>query len=88
MAKIRKHVTRNLVTLDAATPVSEAAKLMSGRNIGSVAVTEGGRIAGLVTERDLVSAVLAGGLDGATPIRKAMGATPTVGSDAEEGEVG
>jgi CBS domain-containing protein len=87
MAKILKHVTRNLVTLDAATPVRDAARLMSERNIGSVAVTERGRIAGLVTERDLIRAVLAGGLDGATPVRQAMGAVPTIASDAEEGEV-
>jgi len=87
MAKIRKHVTRNLVTLDAGTAVREAARIMSQKNIGSVAVTEGGRISGLVTERGLVHSVLAGGLDGATPIRDALRVTPAIPIDAEESAV-
>ncbi len=87
MAKIRRHVTRNLVTLDAGTPVREAARTMSQWNIGSVAVAEDGRIAGLVTERDLVGSVLAGGLESSTPIREAMRAIPAIGADAEETEV-
>lgn len=84
MATILKHVTRNLVALDAGTTVQEAARLMSQRNIGSVAVTEGDRIAGLVTERDLVGSVLAEGLAGSTPIRRVMRAIPAIPSDAEE----
>ena len=61
MASIRTHVTRDMVTLDAAAPIREAARLMADRKIGSVAVREGGSIVGLVTERDLVIRVLATG---------------------------
>jgi CBS domain-containing protein len=86
MSKIRKHVTRSLVALDADTSCQEAARIMSEKKIGSVAVTEGSRIAGLVTERDLVTSVLAAGADGATPIRKAMRTLPTVSADAEEAD--
>ena len=84
MAKIRKHVTRNLASLDGGTTVQEAARMMTQRNIGSVAVTEEGRIAGLVTERDLVTAVLATGKGGETPIREALRAIPAISADAEE----
>src|SRR5512138_1357207 len=87
MSKIRKHVTRDVVTLDAGTTVQEAARAMSQRNIGSVAVTEDGRIAGLVTERDLVRSTLAGGLESSTPIREAMRKIPAISADAEDTEV-
>jgi CBS domain-containing protein len=86
MSKIRKHVTRSLVALDADTSCQEAARIMSEKKIGSVAVTEEGRIAGLVTERDLVTSVLAAGIDAAAPIRKAMRSIPAVSADAEEAD--
>jgi CBS domain-containing protein len=61
---------------------------MADRKIGSVAVKEGGRIAGLVTERDLVMTVLARSGDAGQPIREAMrGGMPRVDCDATEVEV-
>jgi CBS domain-containing protein len=85
MASIRKHVTRDVVALDAATPVREAARLMSERKIGSVAVREGGRITGLVAERDLVATVLARGADASVPLREAMRpGLPRVSPEASE----
>ena len=87
MASIRKHVTRDVVTLDAGAPIREAAKLMSDRKIGSIAVKEGGRIIGLVTERDLVVTVLAPGRDASLPLREAMRVgIPRIGGDASEAE--
>ena len=59
MAQIRKHVTRDVVTLDATAPIRDAARLMADRKIGSIGVKEDGQLVGLVTERDLVIAVLA-----------------------------
>src|SRR5512140_3711962 len=85
MATIRKHVTLDLVTLDASTPSREAARLMAEKKIGSVAVREGSKITGLVTERDLVATVLATGIDSATPIGKVMrSGIPRIDADAEE----
>ena len=72
MASIRKHVTRDVVALDATTPIRQAAQLMADRKIGSVGVKEDGGVIGLVTERDLVMTVLARGGDGSLPIREAM----------------
>ena len=87
MASIRKHVTSNVVTLDAGTPSREAARIMSEKKIGSVAVTEGGKITGLVTERDLVATVLAKGSDGSAPIRAAMrDGIPRIPAEAQEAE--
>jgi CBS domain-containing protein len=88
MASIRKHVTKDLVQLEARTPTREAARIMAERKIGSVAVTDGGRVTGLVTERDLVATVLAAGADGTKPIGDAMRlGIPRVSADAQESEV-
>ena len=72
MATIERHVTRQVVALDAITPCREAAKVMRDKKIGAVAVREAGRIVGVVTERDLVARVLACGDSGAMPIGEAM----------------
>jgi CBS domain-containing protein len=88
MASIRTHVTRDLAALESTTPVRDAARLMAEKNIGSVAVRERGRIVGLVTERDLVTTVVARGADPALAIREAMRpGIPRVGIDAGEAEV-
>ncbi len=72
MATIEKHVTRDLVALDASTPCAEAARLMGAEHIGSIAVRQAGRLVGLVTERDLVVRVLAESAPGDQPIGAAM----------------
>jgi CBS domain-containing protein len=87
MASIRKHVTRDVVTLDGTAPIRDAARLMADRKIGSVAVREAGKLVGLVTERDLVITVLARGGTATLPIREAMRpGIPRVSADANEVE--
>jgi CBS domain-containing protein len=72
MPGIHRYVTRELLGLDASTSCREAAKLMAEKRIGAVAVMEGGKTLGLVTERDLVYNVLAKGGTCDFPIAKAM----------------
>jgi len=72
MATIESHVTRELVALDAATPCTEAARVMTEERIGSVAVRQDGRIVGILTERELVARVLADAAPGDLPIGRAM----------------
>jgi CBS domain-containing protein len=72
MATIERHVTRQLIQMDATTPCREAAKVMAEKKIVAVAVHEGGRIVGIVTERDMVARVMALGDSGAMPIGEAM----------------
>jgi CBS domain-containing protein len=73
MATIRKHVTRDVAALDKSAPIREAARLMAEKRIGSVGVKDGGKIVGLVTERDLVLLALArDGADANHPIAEAM----------------
>jgi len=88
MAAIRKQVTRDVVTLNASDPMAEAARIMEERRIGSVAVRDGAKIVGLVTERDLMRAVCVLGRDARRPIREAMrGGIPCVDPSSTEAEV-
>ncbi len=87
MASIRKHVTREVVSLDAASPIRDAARLMADRKIGSVGVKEDGKLVGLVTERDLIVTVLARAGNANGPIREAMRTgIPRIKADATEVE--
>jgi CBS domain-containing protein len=87
MASIRKHVTRDVVTLEAGAPIRDAARMMADRKIGSVAVREDGKLVGLVTERDLVLTVLARAGNANQPLREAMRpAIPRISADATEAE--
>jgi len=88
MATIEKHVTRDVIALDGAAPCREAARLMAERRVGSIAVSEGGRIVGIVTERDLAIRVVATGAGPDLPVRDAMRKDlPTIAPGASETDV-
>lgn len=72
MATIDKHVTRDLVALEGDVSCRDAARAMSFHQIGSVGVRERGAVVGVLTERDLVTRVLADGASPDLPIREAM----------------
>jgi CBS domain-containing protein len=87
MACIENRVVRNVVSLDASASCAEAARLMTERGIGSVGVCQGGALIGLVTERDLVAALVGGADPAYTTLRTAMRADfPTVGVSATDVE--
>jgi CBS domain-containing protein len=87
MASIRKHVTRDVVSIESGAPIRDAARIMSDRRIGSVGVREDGKLVGLVTERDLMIAVLAGDAPPNGAVRLAMrSGIPRVKADASEAD--
>jgi CBS domain-containing protein len=59
MAQIRDVMTSNPTTVERSTSVLEAAKVMAGEDVGPLPVTDGGRLVGIVTDRDVVVRVLA-----------------------------
>jgi CBS domain-containing protein/uncharacterized protein (DUF2267 family) len=66
-----------LVVLNADSPVLEAARAMEHNNIGAVFVQDGGRIVGIVTDRDLAVRALGRALDpSSTPISDIMTPSP------------
>ena len=59
------------VTLPATATVEQAAKKMRDDDIGDVIVMDGGRVFGIVTDRDIVVRAMAEGLDASTtPVRE------------------
>lgn len=54
---------QQFVTLGPKATVQEAASLMAERNIGAIMITEGTRLVGIFSERDLVKRVVARKLD-------------------------
>jgi CBS domain-containing protein len=57
---VSEHMTRSLLTVSADASLGEAAASMAERGVGAVVVLEGGSIAAILTERDVMKAVAAG----------------------------
>ena len=73
LAEILEQKGPDVLTIESDATVLEAVKQMVEANVGSLLVTEGGRIAGIVTERDyLRRAALADHADDETPVRDIM----------------
>jgi CBS domain-containing protein len=71
------------VTCAPTTPVSEAARLMTARGIGSVVIADAdARALGIITDRDLRSRVVAKGLSAATPVTAIM-SSPLIAVEPE-----
>ena len=60
MPLVDRHMSRDLLTVEAGLPVVAVAQRMAERNVGAVLVLEGARLAGIMTERDLMRAVARG----------------------------
>jgi len=75
MPTVDRHMSRDLLTVEAGLPVVTVAQRMAERNVGAVLVMEDGRLAGIMTERDLMRAV-ARGLGASTVVSECMTADP------------
>jgi CBS domain-containing protein len=60
---VRDIMTRDPVTVEPQTSVTAVARIMRDRDLGAVLVTDGDRLRGLVTDRDLVIRSVAEGGD-------------------------
>jgi CBS domain-containing protein len=65
MPPVHRHMSRDLLTVEVGLSIVEMAQRMADRNVGAVLVLDAGRLAGIMTERDLMRAVAAGLHDGA-----------------------
>jgi CBS domain-containing protein len=64
-------LTPDIIAISATRSVRDAAELMRAADVGALVVTEGGRLVGLVIDRDLVVRVLADGRGLQTEVREA-----------------
>jgi CBS domain-containing protein len=75
MTIARNHMSRNLLTVEPGVKLTEVARRMVARDVGAVLVLEGGRLVGILTERDVLRAV-AGGIDDTTLVSDWMTRDP------------
>ncbi len=71
--KVEDIMSREVATTTPDTIMADAAKQMGEKHIGELIVMQYGTPIGIVTERDLLSKILAGGLDiGTTKVSHVM----------------
>src|SRR6188508_1527190 len=75
MPPVHRHMSRDLLTVEAGQPVVAVAQRMADRDVGAVLVLKAGRLAGIMTERDLMRA-LARGLRDDAVVRECMTVDP------------
>lgn len=75
MPVVREHMSRNLLSVEPGETITQVAQRMVERNLGAVLVLDGGRLVGIMTERDLMRAV-ARGLPGDAVVAEYMTKDP------------
>ncbi len=65
MAAVEAHMSRDLVTVGEGELLVGAAGRMAERRVGAALVLDGERLIGILTERDVLNAVAAGGVESA-----------------------
>ena len=63
MTQVRDLMTPSPTTCEPSTTVVEAARVMASEDVGPVPIVDGGRLVGIVTDRDIVVRVVAEGQD-------------------------
>jgi CBS domain-containing protein len=70
--KISEVMTRDVQTVSPDQPVQEAANFMLSTDAGSIPVTDGDRLIGMITDRDIAVRGIAKGYGPDTPVRELM----------------
>jgi CBS domain-containing protein len=70
--KVSEVMTRDVQTIQPDQPVQEAASFMLSADAGSIPVTEGDRLIGMITDRDIAVRGIAKGYGPDTPVRELM----------------
>src|SRR5258705_7777604 len=64
MKTVGEVMSRDLLTIEQETTLVEAAAAMTARRVGAVLIVSGGRLTGILTERDVLRAVASGDVAG------------------------
>jgi CBS domain-containing protein len=65
--RIAEVMTQGVVTAQSGDSLQHVGELMRDRNVGSVVICDGDRPVGVITDRDLALAVVADGIEAASP---------------------
>jgi CBS domain-containing protein len=82
--KVHDVMTDNPCTIDADEPVAYAAKMMKDEDVGLAPIVEGDRLIGTVTDRDIVTRVIAEGKDPESTLVREIASTNVVTVDPEQ----
>ncbi len=63
MVPVKKIMSKVLLKIDSRSTIQEAAKVMKRERVGSILVTQGDQINGIITETDIVQKLVAANLD-------------------------
>jgi len=69
---VKDIMTKSVVSIDAATTITDAAKMMEDAEIGAIVVTENNTPVGLITDRDFAIKVVAHAYHPTTPVKMIM----------------
>jgi CBS domain-containing protein len=81
---VQDAMTSNPCAIDADKPVSYAAKMMKQEDVGLAPIVEGDRLVGTVTDRDIVTRVIAEGRDPESTSVKEIASTNLVTIDPQQ----
>jgi CBS domain-containing protein len=85
MAKtVLESMTNNPCSIDADKPVAYAAKMMRDEDVGLAPIVEGDRLVGTVTDRDIVTRVIAEGRDPQSTTVREVASTDLVTIDPQQ----
>ena len=71
--RVREVMVADVVTIDPSASLTDAARRMQDANVGMLPVVDGGRVVGVITDRDIVVRAVARQRDpAATPVRECL----------------
>jgi CBS domain-containing protein len=79
--KVKDLVRHELVTIDIAASVQQAAQLMRNQRVSSILLIDNEQLLGILTDRDLRNRILAANLPANTPARQVMTPSPVTISE-------
>src|SRR5215210_1981730 len=82
---VQDAMTSNPCAIDADKPVAYAAKMMKEEDVGLAPIVEGDRLIGTLTDRDIVTRVVAEGMDPASMTVREVASTDLVTVDPQQG---
>lgn len=63
MVPVKQIMSKVLLKIDSQSTIQEAAKVMKRERVGSILVTQGDQVSGIITETDIVQKLVAANLD-------------------------